>query len=118
MNHLSLCVPVLQVGESISCFVMDVEDGTPLLTQRPPEEAADVYEFLEDLEEQDVDKLSDATLIQGMWLAAENAAGDKDDEAENGDALLEQLDPIEVRRCSVRGYVFQYSTYSTMHRRD
>jgi hypothetical protein len=30
-----------QVGDSISCFVMDVEDGTPLLTQRLAEDADD-----------------------------------------------------------------------------
>lgn len=42
-----------------------------------------------------MDDLSDAAIIQGMWAAAEDAAGD-DDEAEDGDALLEQLDPAEV----------------------
>lgn len=47
------------------------------------------------LEETNVDDLSDAAIIQGMWAAAEDAAGD-DDEAEDGDALLEQLDPAEV----------------------
>jgi hypothetical protein len=35
----SAAVLCWQVGDSISCFVMDVEDGTPLLTQRLTEEA-------------------------------------------------------------------------------
>ncbi|WIA30186.1 hypothetical protein OEZ86_000278 [Tetradesmus obliquus] len=84
-----------KVGDSISCFVMDVEDGTPLLTQRLTEDADDeLAEFAEMLEETNVDDLSDAAIIQGMWAAAEDAAGD-DDEAEDGDALLEQLDPAE-----------------------
>jgi hypothetical protein len=51
------------------------------------------------LEETNVDDLSDAAIIRGMWAAAEDAAGD-DDEAEDGDRLLEQLDPAEV--CSAR----------------
>eukprot|EP00882_Tetradesmus_deserticola_P001197 GHRQ01001295.1.p1 GENE.GHRQ01001295.1~~GHRQ01001295.1.p1 ORF type:complete len:570 (+),score=303.00 GHRQ01001295.1:139-1848(+) len=84
-----------KVGDSISCFVMDVEDGTPLLTQRLTEEADDdLAEFAEMLEETNVDDLSDAAIIQGMWAAAEDAAGDGD-EGEDGDALLEQLDPSE-----------------------
>jgi hypothetical protein len=49
------------------------------------------------LEEADEKTLTDADVIQGMWAAAEDAAGD-DDEAEDGDALLEQLDPAEVSR--------------------
>jgi hypothetical protein len=47
------------------------------------------------LEETNVDDMTDAAIIRGMWAAAEDAAGD-DDEAEDGDALLEQLDPSEV----------------------
>jgi hypothetical protein len=55
------------------------------------------------LEETNVDELSDAAIIRGMWAAAEAAAGD-DDEAEDGDRLLEQLDPAEVSFsvCDVR----------------
>jgi hypothetical protein len=36
---VTCCVLCWQVGDSISCFVMDVEDGTPLLSQRLAEDA-------------------------------------------------------------------------------
>lgn len=47
------------------------------------------------LEETDPETVSDALLIEGMWAAAEDP-DDGDDEAENGDELLEALDPAEV----------------------
>lgn len=46
------CCPCVQVGDSISCAVYDVEEGgVPLLTQRLPEEADD--ELAELAEEMD-----------------------------------------------------------------
>lgn len=33
----------MQVGDSVSCFVFDVENGQPMLTQRLPEDADDDF---------------------------------------------------------------------------
>lgn len=45
----------------------------------------------------DVDAISDALLIQGLWAAAEAVDEDEDGPAENADLLLEQLAPLNVR---------------------
>jgi hypothetical protein len=60
----------VQVGDAISCFVYDVEDGAPLLTQRAADEADEE-------------------------LAAAGGA-DEDSAGVNGDALLEEMDPARV----------------------
>eukprot|EP00878_Enallax_costatus_P004608 GHUV01004852.1.p1 GENE.GHUV01004852.1~~GHUV01004852.1.p1 ORF type:complete len:557 (+),score=249.71 GHUV01004852.1:74-1744(+) len=84
-----------KVGDSISCFVFDVEDGQPMLTQRLPDEADDDFAAVAELlEETEPESVPDALLIEGMWAAAEDPA-EGDDEAENGDELLEALDPEE-----------------------
>lgn len=44
---------------------------------------------------EDADDISDALLIQGMWAASEAVAEDGE-EQENGDVLLEELDPRQV----------------------
>lgn len=89
----------MQVGDAISCFVYDVEDGAPLLTQRAADEADEELAALAAaLEESGADRLTDAQLIEGLWAAAEAAAGgaDEDSAGVNGDALLEEMDPARV----------------------
>jgi hypothetical protein len=45
----------------------------------------------------DVDEMSDALLIQGLWAAAEAVDEDEDGPAENADVMLEELAPLQVR---------------------
>eukprot|EP00775_Hariotina_reticulata_P014819 gene14819-15000_t len=84
-----------KVGDSISCFVFDVEDGRPLLTQRLPEdgddELAELAEALEDL--QDIEDIPDGLLVQGLWAAEEEAVDPDDEDAVDGDLMLEEVLP-------------------------
>lgn len=99
-HHLPPCPPPpptrAQVGDAISCFVVDVDGGKPALSQRLPGEPDDELASLAAALEayNNPEDISDALIVQGVWAAAEEA-GD-DDEAEDGDALLAELDPSNV----------------------
>eukprot|EP00879_Flechtneria_rotunda_P012753 GHRR01013317.1.p1 GENE.GHRR01013317.1~~GHRR01013317.1.p1 ORF type:complete len:992 (+),score=471.36 GHRR01013317.1:234-3209(+) len=85
-----------KVGDAISAFVFDVEAGKPMLTQRLPEEADDeLAELAQVMEEfQQPEDVPESLLIQGLWAAAEEE-GEEEDEGENGDLLLEAVNPQE-----------------------
>jgi len=93
----------LQEGDSISCFVFDVEEGRPLLTQRLPEdgddELAELAEALEGL--QDIEDIPDGLLVQGLWAAEESAVDADDEDAVDGDLMLEEVMPGNVSHCAL-----------------
>jgi hypothetical protein len=45
---------------------------------------------------QDIDEISDALLIQGLWAAAEQVDEDEEGPAPNADAMMEELAPLQV----------------------
>jgi hypothetical protein len=48
------------------------------------------------LQIEDIEEISDALLIQGLWAAAEQVDEDEDGPAPNADVLMEELAPLQV----------------------
>lgn len=46
---------------------------------------------------EDIDEISDALLIQGLWAAAEQVDEDEEGPAPNADVVMEELAPLQVR---------------------